>query len=100
MYCLRHAAELECCGTGGPSKPRCHRPGCRGEHSTGAHALLGEVDASVNLIAGEDADPEEDEEWWVNTVRVEQEEENPAELESLETEEHGKRRTGTASAPA
>jgi hypothetical protein len=71
MYCLRHAAELECYGPGGPSKPQCQRLGCGGEHSTGAQALLGEVDASVNLVAEEDGDPEEDEEWWVNTVRVE-----------------------------
>jgi hypothetical protein len=89
MYCLSHAAELECYGPGGTSNPRFQRPGCGGEHSTGAHALLGEVDASVNLVAGEDSDPEDDEEWWVNTVRVEREEEDPAELESLESEDHG-----------
>jgi hypothetical protein len=58
MYCLRHAAELECYGPGGPSKPRCQQPECVGEQSTGAHALLGEADARVNLVAGGDCDSE------------------------------------------
>jgi hypothetical protein len=88
MYCLKHAAELECYSQEGLSKPRCQQPECGGEHSTGAHTLLGEVDASVNLVTGEDCDSEEDEEWWVNTVRVEGEGEDPAELESSESGEH------------
>jgi hypothetical protein len=36
MYCLKHAAELECYGQGGPSKPRCAQPECGGGHATGA----------------------------------------------------------------
>ncbi len=72
MYCLKNAAELECYGQGGPTKPRCPRPECEGGHTTGAHELLGEVDASINLVAREDCDSDDDE-WWVNTVRVEEE---------------------------
>jgi hypothetical protein len=63
MYCLKHAAELECYGQGGPTKPRCPRHECGGGHTTGTHELLGEVDASINLVAGEDCDSDEDEEW-------------------------------------
>ncbi len=84
MYCLKHAPELECYGQGGPTKPLCPKPECGGRHTTGAQELLGEVDASINLIAGEDCDSDEDEEWWVNTVRVEGEGENPGEPEDLE----------------
>jgi hypothetical protein len=62
MYCLRHAADQECYGPGSPTKPRCQLPECGGEHSTRAHALLGEANASVNLIAEGDYDSEEDEE--------------------------------------
>jgi hypothetical protein len=29
-FCLRHAAELECYGRGGLSKPKCTQPGCDG----------------------------------------------------------------------
>ncbi len=53
--------------------------------------MLGEADASVNLVAGEDCDSDEDEEWWVNTVRVEEEGENLEELEDSELEESGGR---------
>ncbi len=52
MYCLKHPAELECYGRGGPSKPACLQPECGGRHAMGVHELLGKVDASVNLIAG------------------------------------------------
>ncbi len=51
-YCLKHAVELECYAKGGLSKPRCTRPGCDGEHASGLHALMGEADAEVNLVAG------------------------------------------------
>jgi hypothetical protein len=87
MYCLKHAAELECYDQGGPTKPRCTQPECGGGHATGAHKLLGEADASVNLVAGEDSDSDENEEWWVNTVRVEEEGEDLEELEDSELEE-------------
>jgi hypothetical protein len=30
MYCLKHAAELECYGRGGPAKPKCPQPECGG----------------------------------------------------------------------
>jgi hypothetical protein len=79
MFCLKHAAELECYGRGGLSKPRCALPGCDGEHTPGVHKLMGEESAGVNIIA-EDRDEEEDEEeeegeyedegWWVGTVGV------------------------------
>ncbi len=77
MFCLKHAAELECYGRGGLSKPRCTQPGCDGEHTPGVHKLMGEESAGVNLIAedwseegDEDAAREEDEDkgWWVGTV--------------------------------
>ncbi len=71
MFCLKHAAELECYGRGGLSKPRCAQPGCDREHTPGVHKLMGEESAGVNLIAegesevegedrGEDEDREED----------------------------------------
>jgi hypothetical protein len=74
MYCLRHPAELECYGRGGPTEPVCPQPECGGRHATGVHELLGKVDASVNLIAGEDYyyESDKDEEWYVNTIRIEQ----------------------------
>jgi hypothetical protein len=53
-FCLRHGADVECYAKGGLSKPRCERLGCDGEHVTGLHALLGEADAAVNLVAGDD----------------------------------------------
>jgi hypothetical protein len=55
-FCLRHGAELECYAKGGLSKPRCARLGCDREHVTGLHALLGEADAVVNLVAGGDGE--------------------------------------------
>jgi hypothetical protein len=67
------------------------RSGCEGGHSVGAHKLLGEVDACVNLATGEDCESEEEEEWWVNTVRVEEEEEDFEELEDPEPGESGER---------
>ena len=60
MFCLKHAAELECYGRGGLSKPRCMLPGCDGEHTPGVHKLMGEESAGMNIIAG-DGDEEEDE---------------------------------------
>jgi hypothetical protein len=81
MFCLKHAAELECYGRGGLSKPRFTQPGCDGEHTPGVHKLMGEESAGVNLIAedgdedeveDEDEDEGEDEDkgWWVGTVGV------------------------------
>jgi hypothetical protein len=88
MYSLKHAAELECYGQGGPTKPRCPRPECGGRHTTGAHELLGEADASINLVTGRDCDSDDDKEWWVNTVRVGEEGEDLEELEELELGEN------------
>ncbi len=77
MFCLKHAAQLECYGRGGLS--RCTQPGCDGEHTPGVHKLMGEESAGVNLIAedgGEEEDEDEageedeDEGWWVGTVGV------------------------------
>jgi hypothetical protein len=79
MFCLKHAAELECYGRGGLSKPRCTQSGCDGEHTPGVHKLMEEESASMNLIAedgneeedGDEAGEEdEDEGWWVRTVGV------------------------------
>jgi hypothetical protein len=55
-FCLRHAAELECYAKGGLSKPRCTRPGCDGEHTSKLHSLMGEADAEVNLVAGDEGE--------------------------------------------
>jgi hypothetical protein len=87
MYCLKHAAELECYGHGGLAKPKCQQPECGGGHAIGAHELLGEVNASINLVAGEDYESIEDEEWWVNMVRVEGRGENLQEFEDPGLEE-------------
>jgi hypothetical protein len=96
LYYLKHAAELECYGRGGFSKPKCTRSGCNGEHAVGAHKLLGESDASVNLITEGDYESEEEGEWWVSTVRVEEEkeeeeEEDMEEVDDSESEGNGER---------
>jgi hypothetical protein len=72
LFCLKHAAELECYGRGGLSKPRCTQAGCDGEHTPGVHRLMGEESADVNLVAENESELEEDEdeEWWVGTVGV------------------------------
>jgi hypothetical protein len=51
LFCLKHAAELECYGRESLSKPRCTQAGCDGEHTPGVHKLMGEESAGVNLIA-------------------------------------------------
>jgi hypothetical protein len=73
MFCLKHAAELECYGRGGMSKPRCTQSGFDGEHTPSVHKLMAEEHAGVNLIAededdDEDEDRDEDKGWWVATV--------------------------------
>jgi hypothetical protein len=97
MFCLKHAAELECYGRGGMSKPRCTQPGCDGEHTLGVHKLMGEESIGVNLVAedkseiGEDEDEDEDEGWCVGTVGVmetpDREEETLGEMVESESEE-------------
>jgi hypothetical protein len=74
MFCLKHAAELECYGRGGLSKPRCTQAGCDGEHTPSVHKLVGEESVGVNLVAEDESGPEEDEdeEWWVGTIGVEE----------------------------
>jgi hypothetical protein len=90
LFCLKHAAELECYGRGGLSKPKCTQAGCDGEHTSGVHELMGEESASVNFVAEEEYESEEDEEWWVGTVRVgevrEEEEETLEEIDESEPE--------------
>ncbi len=63
MHILPQAlSQLECYGKGGLSKPRCTRIGCDGEHTPNVHMLMGEDNAGVNLIAGdEDREETEDE---------------------------------------
>ncbi len=51
LFCLKHAAEVECYGQGSFSKPKCTQVGCDGEHTPGVHKLLGEESAGVNLVA-------------------------------------------------
>ncbi len=48
--------ELECYAKGGLSQPRCTRPGCDGEHASKLHALMGEADAEVNVVAGDEGE--------------------------------------------
>jgi hypothetical protein len=80
-FCLKHAADLECYGRGGMSKPRCTQSGCDGEHTPSVHRLMAEEHANVNLITEGDSeyenedeeedeyeDREEDEGWWVGTI--------------------------------
>jgi hypothetical protein len=96
LFCLKPAAELECYGRGGLSKPRCAQAGCDGEHTLGVHKLMGEESAGVNLVAEdeseleEDEDEDEDEEWWVGTIGVvevqDQEEEASEEMDESEPE--------------
>jgi hypothetical protein len=40
-FCLKHAAELECYGWGGLSKPRCTQPGCDGSTPPACTSLWG-----------------------------------------------------------
>jgi hypothetical protein len=85
LFCLKHAAELECYGQGGFSKPKCTQAGCDREHTPGVHKLLGEESARVNLVAEGEYESEEDEEWWVGTVRIEEvEEEEEETLEEID----------------
>ncbi len=101
-FCLKHAAELECYGRGGMSKPRCTQSGCDGEHTPTVHKLMGEESVGVNLIAedeselwenedeDEDGDEDEDKGWWIGTVGVmemqDQEEETLDEMTESEPE--------------
>ncbi len=87
LFCLKHAAELECYGRGGLSKPKCTQAGCDGEHTPGVHKLMGEESVGVNLVAEDECESEEDEdeEWWVGTVRaVQAREDEGEEAEALE----------------
>jgi hypothetical protein len=49
--------------------------------------MLGEEDASVNLVAEGEYESEEDEEWWVGRVRIEEEEEEEEEETMEEIDE-------------
>jgi hypothetical protein len=95
MFCLKHAAELECYGRGGLSKPRCTQAGCDGEHTPGVHKLMGEESVGVNLVAEDESeleeDEDEDEEWWVGTIGVEgmRDQEEEALDEASESEPEG-----------
>jgi hypothetical protein len=71
LFCLKHAAELDCYGRGGFSKPNCTQPGCNENHAASVHELLGEESVAVNLVADGEYESEEDEEWLVGTVGIE-----------------------------
>ncbi len=91
LFCLKHAAELECYGRGGLSKPRCTQAACDGEHTPSVHELMGEESANVNLVAEDEFESEEDEEWWVGTVRMEEvQEEEEETLEEIDESEPGR----------
>jgi hypothetical protein len=52
------------------------------------HELLGEESVGVNLVAEGEYESEEDEEWWVGTVRMEEaEEEGEETLEEIDESE-------------
>jgi hypothetical protein len=92
LFCLKHAAELECYGQVGLSKPRCTQSGCDGEHTPSVHKLMGEESVGVNLVAEDESESEEDEddEWWVGTVRaVEVRDEEEEVLEEMDESELG-----------
>jgi hypothetical protein len=55
-FCLKHAAELECNGRGGMSKPRCTQSGCDGEHTPSVHKLMGEEHVGGNLVAEDESE--------------------------------------------
>ncbi len=76
MFCLRHPTDAECFDQGGRTKPSCVQPGCKGKYTAGVHELLGGVDASVNLVAEEDHEMEEDKDLYVNVARIGQEEDD------------------------
>jgi hypothetical protein len=40
LFCLKHAAEVECYGQGSFSKPKCMQAVCDGEHTPSVHRLL------------------------------------------------------------
>jgi hypothetical protein len=94
LYCLKHAAKVECYRQGGFSKPKCMQTGCNGEHAVSVHRLLGESGASVNLVAEGEYESEEEEEWWVGTVRIEgkeeEEEEEEGTAEGIDDPESGR----------
>jgi hypothetical protein len=92
LYCLKHAAEMECYGRGGLSKPKCMQTGCDEEHAVGAHKLLRESGASVNLVVEGEYESEEDEEWRVSTVRIEEKEEEEGEECMEEIDDSGSER--------
>jgi hypothetical protein len=52
------------------------QPGCKGKHAVRVHELLGGVDTSVNLVAEEDHEMEEDKDLYVNIARIRQEEDD------------------------
>ncbi len=87
LYCLKHAAEVECYGQGGFSKPKCMQTRCDGEHAVSVHRLLGESGARMNLVPELEYESEEDEEWWVGTVRVEGKEEEEETMEEIDEPE-------------
>jgi hypothetical protein len=76
MFCLGLPADVECFNQGGRTKPACVQPGCKWKHAAGVHKLVGGVDASVNLVAEEDHEMEEDEGLYVNVARIGQEEDD------------------------
>jgi hypothetical protein len=95
-FCLKHSAEFECYCRGGLSKPRCTHGGCDGEHTPNVHKLMGEDNAKVNLIAGDEGEEEveceyeweyEDGGLWVGTVGA---------VEVLEWGEEAPRTTGAS----
>jgi hypothetical protein len=96
LYCLKHAAEVECYGQGSFSKPKCMQAGCDGEQAVSVHKLLGEESAGVNLVTEGDYESGEDEEWWVGTVWIEDEEEEEALEEIDESEPEREIRHGTS----
>jgi hypothetical protein len=87
---LRKGRSVYKHGRGDLSKPKCTQACCDGEHTPGVHELLGEEHVGVNLVAEGKCESDEDEEWWVGMVRMEEtqegEEETLEEIDEPETE--------------
>ncbi len=108
-FCLRHAVELECYAKGGLTKPRCTRPDCDGEHTSKLHTLVGEDDAEVNIVAGDDDEvasghegeydhqlDHEYEDLWVGTFEAADAPEGAAEGRGLPQRDHWVEEEGIA----
>jgi hypothetical protein len=64
-FCLRHSADTECYGRGLNSTPACLVQECKGQHTEKLHAMMADLNASVNVVV----DEQEEEEGCINVAR-------------------------------